>query len=139
MRISFRELGVLVGGLVLCAAALPVCDTAEAQQKIQPGAHQARIVLEGTRDRARGVELAAGQTMAFAAPLGKPKSPAGPKMGTVKKNPKDGLKYVWVSPGTFQMGCSPGDDECVADEKPAHQVTITKGFWMGQTLVTVAA
>ena len=25
------------------------------------------------------------------------------------------------------------------DEKPPHQVTITKGFWMGQTEVTVAA
>ena len=37
------------------------------------------------------------------------------------------------------MGCSPGDNECATDEKPAHQVTITKGFWMGQTAVTVGA
>ena len=41
--------------------------------------------------------------------------------------------------GTFMMGCSPGDSECDAGERPAHQVTITKGFWMGQTDVTVAA
>ena len=27
-------------------------------------------------------------------------------------NPKDGLKYVWIPPGTFMMGCSPGDNEC---------------------------
>ena len=33
------------------------------------------------------------------------------------------------------MGCSTGDRECDADEKPLHQVTISKGFWMGQTEV----
>ena len=59
--------------------------------------------------------------------------------GTVRENPKDGLKYVWIPPGTFMMGCSPGDNECRDDEKPAHQVTITKGFWIGQTEVTVGA
>ena len=59
--------------------------------------------------------------------------------GTVRENPKDGLKYVWIPPGTFMMGCSPGDGECHEDEKPAHQVTITKGFWMGQTPVIVDA
>ena len=37
------------------------------------------------------------------------------------------------------MGCSPGDNECYDDEKPPHQVTITKGFWLGQTEVTVGA
>ncbi len=40
---------------------------------------------------------------------------------------------------TFTMGCSPEDSDCAADEKPAHQVTITKGFWIGQTDVTQAA
>jgi formylglycine-generating enzyme required for sulfatase activity len=37
------------------------------------------------------------------------------------------------------MGCSPGDNECGSDEKPLHQVTITRGFWIGQTDVTVGA
>jgi formylglycine-generating enzyme required for sulfatase activity len=54
-------------------------------------------------------------------------------------NPKDGLTYVWIPAGTFMMGCSLGDTECADDEKPAHQVTITKGFWMGETEVTVGA
>ena len=62
-----------------------------------------------------------------------------PKPGEVWENPKDGLKYVWIPPGTFTMGCSPGDSECWDEEKPAHQVTLTKGFWMGQTEVTVGA
>jgi serine/threonine-protein kinase len=54
-------------------------------------------------------------------------------------NPIDGLRYMWIPPGSFQMGCSPGDTECEDDEKPPHQVTITKGFWLGQTEVTVGA
>ena len=56
-----------------------------------------------------------------------------------KVNPKDGLTYVWIPPGTFQMGCSPDDSECQADENPAHSVTLTRGFWIGQTPVTQGA
>jgi formylglycine-generating enzyme required for sulfatase activity len=37
------------------------------------------------------------------------------------------------------MGCSTGDSVCDADEKPAHEVEITRGFWIGQTEVTQAA
>jgi sulfatase modifying factor 1 len=61
------------------------------------------------------------------------------KAGPVKVNPKDGLKYVWIPPGNFDMGCSPGDNQCFSDEKPRHHVIISKGFWLGQTPVTVAA
>jgi serine/threonine-protein kinase len=60
-------------------------------------------------------------------------------VGTVKVNQKDGLKYVWVPPGTFMMGCSLGDNQCAKEELPAHPVTISKGFWIGQTEATVAA
>jgi formylglycine-generating enzyme required for sulfatase activity len=59
--------------------------------------------------------------------------------GSTKVNPKDGLTYVWIPPGTFLMGCSPGDGECFSDERPAHEVTITRGFWLGQTPVTQQA
>jgi len=54
-------------------------------------------------------------------------------------NAKDGLTYVWIPSGNFQMGCSAGDAECFDNEKPAHQVTIAKGFWLGQTSVTQEA
>jgi len=63
----------------------------------------------------------------------------GPQPGQVKVNEKDGLRYVWIPAGKFMMGCSPQDNECFGDEKPAHEVEITKGFWLGQTSVTVAA
>ena len=66
--------------------------------------------------------------------------PRGPQPGDVQRNPVDGLRYVWIPPGTFQMGCSEGDKECRDDEpSPPKQVTITKGFWIGETEVTQAA
>ena len=63
-----------------------------------------------------------------------PNTPAG----TTWVNPKDGLTYVWIAPGKFRMGCSPGDTDCFPDETP-HEVIIDHGFWMGQTLVTQGA
>ncbi len=56
----------------------------------------------------------------------------------VKVNPRDDLRYVWIPPVKFMMGCSPSDSECYDDE-PAHEVSISRGFWMGQTAVTQAA
>ena len=58
---------------------------------------------------------------------------------TVKENPKDFLSYVWIQPGTFLMGCVKSDRKCAADERPQHEVKISKGFWMTSTEVTVAA
>jgi formylglycine-generating enzyme required for sulfatase activity len=57
-------------------------------------------------------------------------------------SPKDGLAYVFLPPGAFEMGCVPGD-ECDRDdrkeESPRHRVRLSRGFWMGQTEVTVEA
>lgn len=51
----------------------------------------------------------------------------------------NGQEYVWIPPGRFMMGCSPGDYQCGDEEKPRHEVEITEGFWLGQTTVTVGA
>jgi len=56
-----------------------------------------------------------------------------------RTNPKDLQFYVWVPPGTFQMGCSPTAAECGDGERPLHAVNISHGFWIGRTEVTVAA
>ncbi len=105
--------------------------------KSKPGAHALKVTLAGKNDFEQSVTLAAQQATKIQARLEDIVSPPPP--GTVRENPKDGLKYVWIPPGTFMMGCSPGDDECFDNEKPAHQVTLSKGFWIGQTEVTVAA
>ena len=54
-------------------------------------------------------------------------------------NPQDGLEYVWIPPGGYQMGAVPGKDEADEDQKPRHRVVITTGFWLGRTPVTVGA
>jgi TonB family protein len=54
-------------------------------------------------------------------------------------NEKDGLRYVWIPPGAFTMGCSPGDTECGDNEKPPHEERVEKGFWLGETEATQAA
>jgi formylglycine-generating enzyme required for sulfatase activity len=61
------------------------------------------------------------------------------KAGAARVNKKDGQKYVFIPPGTFTMGCVPNDSVCGGFAKPPHQVTITKGFSIAQTPVTVAA
>jgi formylglycine-generating enzyme required for sulfatase activity len=44
------------------------------------------------------------------------------RRGARRVNPKDGLTYLWIPPGTFTMGCSLGDSECESEGKPAHRV-----------------
>jgi formylglycine-generating enzyme required for sulfatase activity len=51
----------------------------------------------------------------------------------------DGLSYVWIPPGEFQMGATDGDTEAYRRENPRHPVRITSGFWLSDTPVTVAA
>jgi sulfatase modifying factor 1 len=48
-----------------------------------------------------------------------------------------GSAYVWVQAGQFLMGCTENDKHC-ADDETQHQVTLSHGFWFGQTDVTVA-
>jgi serine/threonine-protein kinase len=120
-RVKFAVLGLVLLA-VMAAGIWYFSRSAE-----QPAAH--------VTSPASGATVPAAQKPMVEAPLAE----FGPTPGAARLNPKDGLKYVWIPPGTFMMGCSPGDTECGDDEKPLHQVTITKGFWLGQTEVTVGA
>ena len=55
---------------------------------------------------------------------------------STRVNSVDGLTYVFIPPGGFMMGCSPGDNECLDNEKPPHPELIANGFWLGRTEVT---
>jgi sulfatase modifying factor 1 len=77
--------------------------------------------------------------MAVQTPTEPPADASTVPLGTKQINPQDGLDYVWIPPGTFQMGCSSDDTECTDDEKPSHAVTMTRGFWIAQTEITVGA
>jgi len=45
----------------------------------------------------------------------------------------DGMKFVWIPSGSFEMGSNDNDRE-----NPVHQVNIRQGFWMGKYEVTQA-
>ena len=45
-------------------------------------------------------------------------------------------EMVLVEAGTFTMGCT--DNECLTNELPAHQVTLTKSYYIGKYEVTQA-
>jgi sulfatase modifying factor 1 len=96
---------------------------------VPSGTHLLRVSARGKVDNSQNVNIAAGAETLVDAML-----PDG-----VRTNPQDGLKYVWISPGTFMMGCSQGDNDCSDPEKPAHRVIMHRDYWIGQTEVTVAA
>ncbi len=47
-----------------------------------------------------------------------------------------GLKLVWIEPGTFLMGSQVGELPYRPATQPVTQVTLSEGFWLGQTEVT---
>ena len=66
-------------------------------------------------------------------------------VGVVEANPEKTfilpggaeIEMVWIEPGTFMMGTSPDEAGLdTDDEEPQHQVTITKGFYLGKYEIT---
>ena len=72
-----------------------------------------------------------------AKPANEPNTP--PKTGrTPEKNriiPGLGIEFVYVKAGTFLMGSAESGPN---DEKPVHQVKITRDYWMGTCEITQA-
>jgi formylglycine-generating enzyme required for sulfatase activity len=62
---------------------------------------------------------------------------AGTKAGEVRDDNGLKTKLVWIPPGEFTMG-SPQDEKDRYDDENQVQVTLTKGFWLGQHEVTQA-
>ena len=46
------------------------------------------------------------------------------------------MELIYINPGTFTMGSPDSDTLSSVYEKPQHQVTLTKGFWIGKYEVT---
>ena len=51
-------------------------------------------------------------------------------------NERDGSHLVWVPPGELRMGASPDDRDADDDERPAHRVRLSRGFFLGRCEVT---
>jgi len=66
--------------------------------------------------------------------------PDAPKSGETWLNARDGLEYAFVPPTeAYERGCVDRDTDCYADERPRQRVTLSRGFWLGRTEVTVGA
>lgn len=123
-------------------------DVNDDSEKTPYASRQGPIVWETFQRYSDGSYRRRAQAQDAITPLGTAVTAAPIRVKT-KKNPRDGLIYVWISPGPFKMGCSPDDSQCDhgrddddrdrRDESPLHLVAITKGFWLGQTPVTQAA
>lgn len=101
----------------------------------QAGSTSAKTRPTPAREPQSGPMKAAPATQAKAGAT----ATAGTKAGEVRVNPIDQQRYVWIPPGRYQAGCSTGDQECYEDEYPRRNITLTKGFWFGETEVTQAA
>lgn len=51
-------------------------------------------------------------------------------------SPLPGMVFVYIAPGTFSMGSPPDEEGREADE-PLHQVTLSRGYYMQKTEVTL--
>ena len=58
--------------------------------------------------------------------------PPTPQQGSSWTLPDLGIEFVWVKPGTFQMGAVSG----YSNEKPVHKVSISNPFWIDKYEVT---
>jgi formylglycine-generating enzyme required for sulfatase activity len=61
--------------------------------------------------------------------------PGQNKAGDTYTIPDLSLEMIWVEPGTFMMG-SPDDEEGRSTNETQHEVTLTKGYWLGKYEVT---
>ncbi len=88
---------------------------------------------------------AAVSTDPATAPAGTPVASPVRDPGTARKD-ATGIAQVWVPGGTFRMGSDPGSATptswavaTYASEHPAHEVHLTRGYWIDTTEVTVKA
>lgn len=61
----------------------------------------------------------------------------GPVPGQPFRLSKLLLPMVWIPPGSFVMG-SPDNEAGRGNDEVQHQVTLTRGYWLGETPVTIA-
>jgi formylglycine-generating enzyme required for sulfatase activity len=72
--------------------------------------------------------------------FGQSEQSSGPRAGTAWNLPlveQASLKMIWIPPGEFMMGSPQSDPQASPDERPQTHVTLTKGFWLGETMVTI--
>jgi formylglycine-generating enzyme required for sulfatase activity len=113
------------------SAGVEVVSTACGTRQVPlPAARQAVSVPEVTTARA-----VLGRLQQPSVPVAPSAAPASAPTG--QRYDVRGYTMVPIAPGSFDMGCTPGQgDACQRDEQPVRNVTLTSSFWMGRTEVT---
>jgi formylglycine-generating enzyme required for sulfatase activity len=118
-------------------------------------ASHVETILNGCLRRKPSLRFPDGSALVEALKMEKPSAQTHPNTSTSVEIPKSNepqegdqktvelpgtsvsLKMRWIPPGSFQMG-SPDHEEEHEEDETQHEVTLTKGFWMGETQVTQA-
>ena len=93
--------------------------------------------MGGAAERGRRARLCLGGALALCAAVlcvgarARQLEPAGEIVAPA------GIVWRQIPAGVFQMGCVPGDPDCRPNERPRHQVTLTRAFELMETEVTV--
>ncbi|MBR0202601.1 MAG: SUMF1/EgtB/PvdO family nonheme iron enzyme [Bacteroidaceae bacterium] len=111
------------------------------------GSHSIKLSRKGYADYISTLTVKEGETASLTATMKKQETPAIDG-GSATANAAGNLSFtvkgvtftmVKVEAGTFTMGATEEQGSHVYDgEKPAHQVTLTKDYYIGQTEVTQA-
>ena len=102
---------------------------------LEPGRYQVEISAEGYETEKQWVTLGAGEDKYLDINL-KQASVVGSGYQEKKINNSLGMAFVYVEPGSFMMGSSASESGRDKDEKQ-HRVTLSKGFYMQSTEVTI--
>jgi formylglycine-generating enzyme required for sulfatase activity len=103
---------------------------------VTPGGHQPGLLTGSILALNFWAVLAAA--MAPPRAEGEPIGPQGGRPWKVGLAADASIDLSWIPPGTFLMGSPAGEPGRHADEGPQTRVTLTKGFWLGKTFVTIA-
>ena len=111
------------------------------------GSHSIKLSRKGYADYISTLTVKEGETASLTATMKKQETPAIDG-GSATANAAGNLSFtvkgvtftmVKVEAGTFTMGATEEQGrDADSDEKPAHQVTLTKDYYIGQTEVTQA-
>ena len=103
--------------------------------ELDPGPYHLEVSASGYETRKFWIDLDGGEDKRLDIALGPVDVSPGTSAG--KKISNDlGMEFVYIPPGSFTMGSPSGEPERDDDEKQ-HRVTLTKGFYMQTTEVTV--
>jgi len=102
-----------------------VGTTPDEMKRLDEGRYTVEIKKDGYKDYSDTVTLRAGETNRIYV-----------KLAAVDTADILGMEFVYIPPGTFMMG-SPSGEAGRNDDEGQHRVTLTKGFYMQTTEVTV--